>query len=75
VPSRQLKAGDVVKIKPSSLKKPSFQNVSNRLKKQKTPSWLTLDAEKLEGKVVGLPSFEEAAPPAEISSIFEFYSR
>lgn len=75
VPSRQLKVGDSVKIKPSSLKKPGFQNVSGRLKKQKTPGWLTLDAEKLEGKVAALPSFEEATPPAEISSIFEFYSR
>jgi ribosomal protein S4 len=46
-----------------------------RLKKQKVPSWLTLNVENLEGKITGEPSFQEAAPPVEISSIFEFYSR
>ena len=29
----------------------------------------------LEGKVIGEPSLEEAAPPVEISTIFEYYSR
>jgi len=39
------------------------------------PSWLGLNVEKLEAEVIGEPSLEEVAPPAEISSIFEFYSR
>jgi len=45
------------------------------LKKYQPPSWLELDIKNLEGKVVGEPSLEEAGLPAEISSIFEFYSR
>jgi small subunit ribosomal protein S4 len=75
VPSCRLKKGDVVSLKSSKLKKPVFQGILTRLKKYKTPSWLSLDAEKLEGKLIGEPSFEEAAPPVEMSSIFEFYSR
>ena len=75
IPSYQVKKEDVIKIKPNSLKKNVFQNLSNSLKKYKTPSWLKLDPDKLEGKVVGEPSLEEAAPPVEISAIFEFYSR
>jgi len=39
------------------------------------PSWINLDKEKLEAKAVGEPSLDEVKPPAEISLIFEFYSR
>ena len=74
-PSYQLKKGDIVALKPQKIKKTIFQNLKNLLKKHKTPSWLELDAEKLEGKVIGEPTIEEVAPPVEISAIFEFYSR
>lgn len=73
--SYSVKKGDKVKIKASSAKKNLFKNLPSLLKKYKTPSWLELDAENLEGKVIGSPNLEEAAPPAEISSIFEFYSK
>lgn len=75
IPSHHLKKGDIIKIKPKSLKKTTFQNLSTRLKKQKIPSWLALSTENLEGKVIGEPSLEEVASPVEISAIFEFYSR
>jgi small subunit ribosomal protein S4 len=74
-PSYRVRKGDVVKIKPQSLKKNVFQSLSLKLKKQKTPSWLMIDVKNLEGKITGAPSFEEAAPPVEISAIFEHYSR
>lgn len=70
-----VKKGDVVKIYPISVKKSIFQNLPQTLKKYTPPAWLKLDAEKLEGKVLGEPNFVEAAPPAEIASIFEYYSR
>ncbi len=75
IPSYLVKEGDRINIKPSSVKKNIFQNLSSILKKHKPPSWLELNAQSLEGKVIGLPNLEEAAPPVEISSIFEFYSR
>jgi len=75
IASYQVKKGDVITLKPSSTKKALFQNLATILKKHNSPSWLELKAESLEGKVIGLPNLEEAAPPAEISSIFEFYSR
>jgi len=74
-PAHEMKKGDVVTMRPQKMKKIIFQNIKNLLKKYKTPSWLQIDAEKLEGKVIGKPSLEEAAPPAEVLSIFEFYSR
>ncbi len=75
IPSYSVKKGDVIRVKPSASKKSVFRNLPTILKKHKPPSWLELNAEKLEGKVVNLPNLEEAAPPAEISSVFEFYSK
>jgi len=75
VPSYKVKIGDKISLKPVSVKKNAFRNLAAALKKYTPPSWLKLDAEKLEGKVQKLPTLEESAPPAEIASIFEFYSK
>lgn len=74
IPSFQVKKNQEISLKESSAKKTIFQNLKNMLKKQKVPSWLELDAEKLSGKVIGEPALEEA-PPVEIPAIFEYYSR
>ena len=74
-PSCQVKKGDIISLKSQKMKKANFQNLKNMLKKYKTPSWLELNVEKLEGKVIGEPTLEESAPPVEIPAIFEFYSR
>lgn len=75
VPSYQLKKGDKISIRPKSRGKTIFQNLPTLLKKYQPSSWLELNIEKLEGKVTKEPSLEEVAPPAEISAIFEYYSR
>jgi len=75
IPSYQLKKGDTITIKPRSLKKAAFQNLSVKLKKQNIPSWLKFDIKNLKAEVTGEPSFEEVSPPVEISAIFEYYSR
>jgi len=78
-PSHQVKKGDIISIKPQKIT-PSYklgggQNLQTTLKKYQPPSWLELNVSKLEGKVIAEPSLEEVAPPVEISSIFEYYSR
>lgn len=75
IPSYALKKGDVVSLSPKLQKKTLYQNLANILKKYTPPSWLQLNAEKMEGKIIGEPNLEEVSPPAEISAIFEFYSR
>ncbi len=75
VPSYSVKKGDKISLKPGSLKKAFFQKLSSSLKKYNPPSWLKLDSKNLEGKVVNSPNLDEAAPPVELSSIFEFYSK
>ena len=75
ISSYLVKKGDKISVNPNSLKKTIFQKLSSTLKKYNPPSWLKLDAEKLEAKVIDSPNLEEAVPPAELSAIFEFYSK
>lgn len=75
IPSYLVKKGDKITLKPASAKKKVFQNISAVLKKYTAPAWLEINAEKLEGKILRDPGPEDATPPAEISSIFEFYSK
>jgi small subunit ribosomal protein S4 len=75
IPSFSLKVGDTISLKPQKLKKAIFKDLKERLKKHQVPSWLSLDPEKFEGKVISEPKVEEVAPPVEVSAVFEFYSR
>jgi small subunit ribosomal protein S4 len=75
LPSYQVKKGDEIKISEKSLKKTIFKNLPIILKNYQPPSWLSLDKEKLKGKVKDLPNLKEVSPPVEISAVFEYYSR
>jgi len=75
IPTYDVKVGNKISVRPNSLKKTAFQNRIKIIKKYEIPSWLKLNKEKLEGEVIGKPTLEEVSPPAEISAIFEFYSR
>ncbi len=75
IPSALTKKGDKITVRSGSLKNKHFSTLEPSLKKHQAPTWLKLDKTKPEGEIVGIPSLEEASPPAEISSIFEFYSR
>jgi small subunit ribosomal protein S4 len=75
IPSFAVKKGDKITIRPVSLKKPVFKDISAALKKAQPPLWLKLDPDKIEAEVIGYPTIDMAAPPAEIQSIFEFYSK
>lgn len=74
-PSYQLKKGDKIAIHSDSRKMKIFEGLAAALKRHQTPAWLELDAEKLTGEIIGAPTVEEAAPLAEITAIFEYYSR
>jgi len=75
IPSYEVKKGDVISLKPSSANKQFFKNLKPLLAKNKIPSWLSFDLEKMEAKVVGKPSLEEINLPVDISVIFEYYSK
>ena len=75
LPSYQVRKDDKITIRPTSVKKGVFQESLVTLKKHEAPAWLNLNVEKLEGQVLHEPTLEEASPPAEISIIFEYYSK
>jgi small subunit ribosomal protein S4 len=75
IPSYQVKKGDVISVAPTKTKKVYFQAIAPNLKKHKAPTWLILNAEKMEGKMADEMKMEEINPPAEIESIFEYYAR
>ena len=75
IPSFHLRKGDKIALHSVSRKKTIYNELPTTLKKYKPPSWIELNVEKMEAKIIAEPTLEEAAPPAEISAIFEFYSR
>lgn len=75
IPSYHVKRNDVIKIRPEKLNKKIFQNLKTSLKKQKLPEWVELNLETIEAKIISDPIISIDSLPAEISSVFEFYSR
>jgi len=75
IPSYQVKKEDVVSVRPQSKEKNYFKNIKQIIKKGQVPSWMKFDPEKMEAHIAGIPTVQEAMPPAELASIFEFYSK
>lgn len=75
IPSYQVKKGDVISLREQKKGKSFFKRISLTLKKIQPPAWLKIDKEKIKGEVIEEPSLKDSGVPAEISSIFEFYSR
>lgn len=75
IPSRQIKTGQIISIRPQSLGRGIFRDLDLRLKKQHIPSWLVLDQNKREGRMVGLPPLEESDAGVNLNAVIEFYSR
>lgn len=75
VASYEVKKDDIIAVKEHKKTKGAFRDLAEELKRKEIPAWLSLNKEKLEAKTIGEPSLDEVKPPAEISLIFEFYSR
>jgi small subunit ribosomal protein S4 len=75
IPSYAVKIGDIITIRENSKKKALFKDIDAKIKEQKIPSWLLLNAEKKEVKVQGLPKIPENELLFDVSQIFQYYSR
>lgn len=73
IPSLEVKAGDVIKVKEKSQNSPKFKEVKEM--SISVPAWVTVDVEKLEGKVVAIPRREDIDTPIAEHLIVELYSR
>lgn len=75
IASYEVKKDDSITVKENKKSKGVFKEIVNELKRKEVPAWLSLNKDKLEAKTIGEPNLDEVKPPAEISLIFEFYSR
>ncbi|MCD5413724.1 MAG: 30S ribosomal protein S4 [Clostridiales bacterium] len=74
IPSYLVKAGDVISVKQRSKKIERLKSLAENFNGT-VLNWLSADIEKLEGKIVMLPSRENVDLPIEEHLIIELYSR
>ena len=72
-PGMELKAGDVIKVKEKSANSPKFKEVKDMA--VTVPSWMSVEVEKLEGKIVSVPTREEIDASVAEHLIVELYSK
>ena len=75
IPSCQVKKEDVIQIKEKSKKSAPFRDLKTTLKKYEAPAWLSLDKQKLIGKIINQPKIADIGKVGEIGMIIEYYSR
>lgn len=73
IPSCLVKEGDLISIKNEN--GACFQDLKKTLKNYKTPSWLSLEYQKLQGKVISLPVAKEIDIDIDIHLVIEHYSK
>ena len=74
VPSYSVKAGDVIAVKENSRNNKFFEQIKT-MKVANMPKWLEFDPEKLEGKVLALPTREDVDSQIAEHMIVELYSK
>lgn len=77
IPSIRVKEGDVITVRPASVKNEYFAKLDDVLKdtNQPTLSWMKSDPKKLTITITGQPKREEADPDINEQLIVEYYSR
>ncbi len=74
VPSYSVKAGDVIAVKETKKDNKFFEQIKG-MKVANMPKWLEFDPEKLEGKVLALPTREDVDSQIAEHMIVELYSK
>ena len=75
IPSYLVKAGDVIEIKESRKNSQRMKDVVEVAGGRLVPEWLDVDAEKMQGTVIELPSREMIDVPVDEMLIVELYSK
>ncbi|MDD6880877.1 MAG: 30S ribosomal protein S4 [Firmicutes bacterium] len=73
IPSMEVKAGDVIAVKEKSQSSPKFKEIKEM--SITVPAWMSVDVNKLEGKVVAMPRREDIDTPIAEHLIVELYSK
>lgn len=73
IPSFAVKEGDVIVVRDKSTNSPKFKEIKEMT--ISVPVWMTVDVDKLQGKVIALPRREDIDTPVEEHLIVELYSK
>lgn len=75
IPSYSVRAGDVVSVGVTSMKKLLIQHAMEEVKGRGIPEWLEFDSEKMSGRITSLPTREQINLPIQEQLIVELYSK
>jgi len=75
VPSYEVRIGDIVTIREGSKSKGIFSKLDEELKAQKSPSWISVDAEKKTVTITGRPVVEMSELLFDVKAVLEFFTR
>ena len=75
IASYQVKVGDVISVKEGKKSSPYFEALQGAAKSGKMPKWVDFDSEKLEGKILALPTREDIDSQITEQMIVELYSK
>jgi len=76
IPSYQVKTGDVIALSDKILKSSGYKEIKQKLSKlTNIPAWLTIDSDKIEGKVTSQPKLGDIAVNIDWRTIVEYYSK
>ena len=75
IASFQVKVGDVIAVKETKKSTPYFEALKGTANVGKMPKWLEFDTEKLEGKILALPTREDIDSQITEQMIVELYSK
>lgn len=73
IPSFTVKEGDMIKVKEKSTSSPKFKEIKEM--SISAPVWISIDVDKLEGKVLTMPRREDIDTPVAEHLIVELYSK
>lgn len=76
IPSYEVGIGDVITVNPNKAENGYFKNQEQYIKNKKnTPSWLEMNASKMEGKMLSVPEKDHFDGNIDAAVIVEFYSK
>ena len=73
IPSYQVKPGDVIKVREKSVSSPKFKEIKEM--QVGVPGWLSVDRDKLEGRILADSTRDQIDTPIEERLIVELYSK
>lgn len=75
IPSRQVKIGNVISLRPGIQASKYGQDLGTRLKMYDAPQWLQLDKTRATAQMLALPAAVDAEQSIAVNMIVEYYSR